>query len=114
MSNRFFLFLLSSLLLSTTLFYGCKSKRTTKDVVNTFITRESIKNINLALELYHNEFGEYPVTLDELLFRKGIQDRSIIEDAWGKTYHYTKLDDTYIIFSLGGDGKPYTPDDVHP
>jgi len=111
MSKRLFFILILALVL---FFFGCESKRTAKDVVNTYITRESLKNIELALKLYHNEFGEYPLTLDEFLIKKGIQDRSIIEDAWGKTYYYTRVDDSYIIFSKGGDGRSYTPDDVYP
>ncbi len=92
----------------------CNSKGTTKDVVNAYITRESLKNVQLALELYKREFGLYPETLDELLMKKNITERSIIEDAWGRTYHYVKIGDTYELFSTGRDGRPFTPDDVHP
>ena len=95
------------------LFLGCDSKGTTKDIVNAHITRNSLKNVMIALELYKNEFGEYPMTLDELLMRKGITERSIIEDAWERTYHYVKIEATYVLFSKGRDGKPFTSDDVH-
>jgi hypothetical protein len=104
------LVLFSSVLLCT----SCNSKGTTKDIVNAHITRESLKNVEIALELYRKEFGNLPETLDELLMRKGITDRSIIEDAWGRTYHYVKLDDSYNLFSNGRDGKPFTSDDIHP
>jgi hypothetical protein len=96
------------------LFSGCDSKGTTKDVVNAHITRNSLDNMRIALELYKDEYGEYPLTLDELLMRKGITERSIIEDAWGRTYHYIKIEDTYRLFSKGRDGKPFTSDDIHP
>jgi hypothetical protein len=46
--------------------------------------------------------------------RKGITDRSVIEDAWGNDYHYVRLNGEYILFSNGRDNKPYTTDDVHP
>ena len=95
------------------LYSGCDSKGTTKDIVNAHVTRNSLKNVKIALELYRTEFGEYPETLDELLMRKGISERSIIEDAWGRTYHYVKIEDTYIFFSIGRDGKPFTSDDIH-
>ena len=95
------------------LYSGCDSKGTTKDIVNAHVTRNSLKNVQIALELYRTEFGEYPETLDELLMRKGISERSIIEDAWGRTYHYAKIEDTYILFSTGRDGKPFTSDDIH-
>lgn len=93
---------------------SCNSKGTTKDIVNAHITRESLKNVEIALELYRKEFGSHPETLDELLMKKGITDRSIIEDAWGRTYHYVKIDDSYNLFSNGRDGKPFTSDDIHP
>lgn len=104
------LFLISALAVQQ----SCDSKGTTKDNVNAHITRESIKNVELALSLYRREFGSYPETLDELLSRKNISDRSIIEDAWGDTYHYVKIGDTYELFSNGRDGTPFTPDDIHP
>jgi hypothetical protein len=103
------------LCISITLLYsGCGTKGTTKDIVNAYVTRSGLKNMKIALELYRNEFGEYPETLDELLMRKGITERSIIEDAWGNTYHYVKKGDTYDLFSNGRDGKPFTSDDIHP
>ncbi len=91
----------------------CKGK-STKDTVNVFVTKDNFKNILLALELYKKEFGNYPRTLDELLVRKGITDKSIIEDAWGREYYYVRLKNGYKIFSLGPDGKPFTKDDIYP
>ena len=109
--KRFFLPLLGFFLLLM-LASSCNSKGTTKDIVNAYVTRESLKNVQVALELYRKEFGTYPETLDELLMRKGITERSIIEDAWGRTYHYVKTGDSTEIFSTGGDGKPFTRDDI--
>ncbi len=96
------------------LFISCNSKGTTKDNVNALVTRDGLKNVKIALELYRQEFGEYPKTLDELLIRKGITEKSIIEDAWGRDYHYTKIEDSYELFSVGRDRKPYTGDDIYP
>jgi len=95
------------------LIFSCKGK-TSKDTVNAFITKDIFKNIILALELYKKEFGEYPKTLDELLQRKGINDRTIIEDAWGREYYYVRIKYSYKIFSLGPDGKAFTKDDLYP
>jgi len=106
--------LLLTILPCVVLHSSCNSKGTTKDIVNAHITRESLKNVQIALELYSKEFGSYPETLDELLIRKGITERSIIEDAWGRTYHYVKIGDSYNLFSTGRDGKPFTSDDIHP
>ncbi len=93
---------------------ACNSKGTTKDIINAHITREGLKNIKIAIELYRYEFGIYPETLDELLMRKGITERSIIEDAWGRPYHYIKINESYEVFSVGRDKRPFTSDDVHP
>jgi hypothetical protein len=98
----FLVFLLSS----------CDSKGTTKDAVNILITRDGLKNMELALDLYKQKYGEYPVSLDELLVKSGIEETSIIEDAWGRNYHYLKIRESYELFSVGRDGKPYTKDDV--
>ncbi len=94
--------------------FNCNSRGTTTDSVNILVTRDSLKNVEIALELYKREFGEYPESLEELLIRKGITNRNIIQDAWGRPYHYVKTVDSYILFSKGRDKKPYTPDDVHP
>ncbi len=113
-ATRYTLLVLLSLLIFLIITLSCNSKGTTKDIVNAHISRESLKNVGIALELYRNEFGSFPETLDELLLRKGITEHSIIEDAWGRTYHYMKIGDSYEIFSTGRDGKPFTKDDIHP
>jgi hypothetical protein len=96
------------------LYSSCNEKGTAKDSVNAMITRTTLKNITIGLALYHQQFGEYPKTLSEFLVRKGITDRSVIEDGWGRTLHYTKVNDGYILFSNGRDGKPFTDDDLYP
>jgi|GEM_PF-2429996 len=101
-------------LLLVPLFNACNSKGTTTDSVNVLITKTTLKNLTIALELYKKEFGEYPRTLDELLMRKGITERSIIEDAWGRPLHYVKISNSYALFSAGRDKKPFTKDDVLP
>ncbi len=111
--NTILIILILHIITFSVLTEGCKA-RTSKDTVNVFITREGFKTVILALELYKKEFGEYPETLDELLKRKGISDRSIIEDAWGRPYYYVKLKNGYKIFSMGPDGKPFTKDDIYP
>jgi len=101
-------------LLLVPFFNACDSKGTTTDSVNVLITKTTLKNLTIALELYKKEFGEYPRTLDELLVRKGITERSIIEDAWGRPLHYVKISNSYALFSAGRDKKPFTDDDVLP
>lgn len=93
---------------------ACGSKGTTENNINRIITKEGLKNMKIALELYKKEYGEYPNSLSEFLERKGIKDKSLIQDAWGRPYFYTRRDSNYEIFSVGRDKKPFTKDDVHP
>jgi len=92
---------------------GMSSKGTTKDSVNMLITRDTLKNITIGLELYRREFGEYPQTLDEFLMRKGITDKDITKDGWGNPLYYVRANDSYTLLSKGRDGKAFTDDDVH-
>ncbi len=101
-------FLLTFTLLS------CNGRGSPKNSVNTIITRDGLKTMRIALELYREEEGEYPNVLEEILLKKGITERSVIEDAWGRDYQYHKLGTGYVIFSKGRDGKPYTSDDIYP
>ena len=93
---------------------NCSPASTPKDNVNALITKDGLKNIEIALKLYRREFGEYPVTLDELLIKMGITRKNIIEDGWGRKYYYLKVNDSYNLFSVGKDKKAHTQDDIHP
>lgn len=87
---------------------------TVQEDVNRLITRDGLRTMQIALELYRRETGAYPRTLEEILRRKNITDRSVIQDAWGNPYHYTLLNGEYQLFSVGADGKAFTGDDIHP
>jgi len=94
--------------------FSCNSKESPKGSVNALITRDGLKTMQVALELYKKDYGEYPELLEEIIIKKGITDRSVIQDAWGREYQYYKLGSGYVIFSKGHDGKPYTEDDIYP
>lgn len=102
------------LLIAPFLVFTCNSKGTIEDSVNVLVTQDALKNLTIALELYRKESGRYPKSLEELLIKKGISERSIIEDAWKQPYYYLKTEGSYTLFSLGRDGKPFTRDDVKP
>ena len=93
---------------------SCTPANTVEDNVNALITKDGLNNIEIALELYRREFGEYPETLEELMKQKGITRKDILEDAWGRKYYYKKLEDSYILFSVGKDKKAHTSDDIYP
>jgi hypothetical protein len=101
------------------LLFGCDREEgarsySPRDSVNRLITRDGLKAMTIALELYKQEFGAYPDTLEEILRNKDIDDESVIHDAWGREYHYVKLGGEYSLFSPGKDGKPFTDDDIYP
>jgi hypothetical protein len=93
---------------------GCNPKGSPADSVNVLITKSGLKVMVLALEGYKMEYGEYPEILDQLLMRKNITEREVIQDAWGREYRYVKIAGGYVLFSLGRDGKPFTDDDIYP
>ena len=106
--------LLVTLTFSLPFLGDCSRVRTPEDNVSALITKDGLKNIQTALELYKSEFGEYPETLEELLIKKGITRKDIIEDAWNRKYYYLKIDDGYTLFSAGKDKKYHTKDDIYP
>jgi len=93
---------------------SCGKKTSPKNSVNRLITIDGLKTMVIGLDLYKNEFGDYPDSLEEFLRNKNIADRNVIEDGWGREYHYTKMGDHYVLFSYGSDGKPFTDDDIYP
>ncbi|MGQ9615787.1 MAG: type II secretion system protein GspG [Spirochaetota bacterium] len=101
-------------LIITLIIISCNGKESPEGSVNVLITRDGLKTMQVALELYKEEHGEYPDLLEEIIIKKGITDRSVIKDAWGREYQYHKLGTGYVIFSKGYDGKPYTEDDIYP
>ncbi|MFW6180898.1 MAG: type II secretion system protein GspG [Spirochaetota bacterium] len=108
------LFLLLCLLAQPAPSAGSRRGSTVQEEVNRLITRDGLRTMQIALELYRRETGAYPRDLEEILRHKNITERSVIQDAWGNPYHYTRLDGTYQLFSVGADGKAFTGDDIHP
>lgn len=103
-----------SIIIILILLVSCGKKTSPKNSVNRLITIDGLKTIVIGLDLYKKEFGDYPDSLGEFLRDKNIADRKVIEDGWGREYHYTKTGDRYVLFSNGSDGKPFTDDDIHP
>lgn len=93
---------------------GGRKPSTVEDSVNRLITMDGLRTMQIALELYRKEFGHYPESLEDILRYKNISERQVIEDAWGHQYHYVRLKDQYVLFSVGKDGKPFTGDDIYP
>ena len=94
---------------------GCHAPRNSPaDSVSILLTKDGLHTVEVALELYKKEYGAYPETLDEILMKKGITEREVIEDGWDREYRYIKMGPEYVLFSMGRDGKAYTDDDIYP
>lgn len=74
-------------------------------------TKAKMNSLELAIENYHNEVGEYPETLNELIegpsdpvkarrYQSSPLKEQEIKDAWGKEFDYTK--------NPKGSSTPYT------
>ncbi|MCE5194981.1 MAG: DUF4388 domain-containing protein [Nitrospiraceae bacterium] len=72
--------------------------------LNKIKTVEDIDSIRFLVEVYKYEKGSYPSTLDQI---------TKIKDKWGNPYVYKIDSNTFVIYSLGPDGKEGTEDDIY-
>jgi type II secretion system protein G len=83
-------------------------------------TRAQIRNIQIALEQYKLDTGNYPTTAEGLtiLTVKGDKygpyiETSMLNDPWGNPLIYKLVDSNqFILKSLGPDGKEVTDSDI--
>ncbi len=68
--------------------------------------RASVKigELRAGIETYKIEHGTYPAVLDAI---------SVSRDPWQRPYIYRVADQSFILLSLGADGKEGTADDVY-
>ena len=86
-------------------------------------TRQELRVIAIALELYRHHVGHYPTAEEGGLYAlvenpgvPGWQGRyvsGIFRDAWNTPYRYEHGGDVVTLFSCGPDRKPFTEDDLH-
>ncbi len=78
--------------------------------------RAELEMLATALEAFRRERGFYVAVEDESALVDHLHPRylqSIIRfDPWHRSYEYEGTRDTYMLRSLGPDGKARTPDDV--
>ncbi len=82
-------------------------------------TRETIRVLKAALNIYYIDTGRYPAMLNGLLQDDGLQGwkgpyiEKEAQDGWGQPFRYaTPAADTYEIRSAGKDDRFDTDDDV--
>ncbi len=74
------------------------------DVVKRFRASEAVDDLRFKIDAYRFEHGAYPQTLDAITKRV---------DPWGRPYVYRYNNYTFILLSLGPDGKDGTADDIY-
>lgn len=71
-------------------------------------TRTNLQNVQQLIQIYHNETGEYPETLQDLKNAVLRKNQDVPKDAWGRSfvYHLTPdAENPYELFSYGREGK---------
>ena len=76
------------------------------------ITESALNNIILELDIYKCKYNKYPDSLEEL---KRVNNKLIINEIYPsiinkhrKKFYYKSNCDTFELFSVGKDGKPFT------
>jgi hypothetical protein len=73
------------------------------DTVKKFRASKTVENLRLKIEAYKFGHSEYPETID-------IVSKKL--DPWGRHYIYKRTENTFIVMSVGADGKEGTVDDI--
>lgn len=78
--------------------------------------RAELNSIAQALMTYRRERGSYVVAEAEVVLMDHLNPRYIARvvriDPWHRPYEYKGANDSFLLRSLGPDGKPDTPDDI--
>jgi len=94
-------------------------------------TEMFLNNLSNELQSYKCKYGKYPDSLEKM---SGYNSMIVIEDTYNQNtakneagkkkgspahfkspnYFYKVEKDTFILFSVGKDGKPFTKDDIYP
>ena len=73
------------------------------DTVKKFRASKTVENLRLKIEAYKFEHSEYPETID-------VVSKKL--DPWERPYIYKHTGNTFIVMSVGADGKEGTGDDI--
>jgi hypothetical protein len=104
---------------STLYYFGSVKRGGTYDKLRVTMNLYLLKEIDKEMINYKCRFGEYPTELKDLLkvnMNLDLKDPMIqvIKNYKGDSLFYYKLKpDSFELFSIGFDGKPFTSDDIH-
>ena len=79
-----------------------------------------LKDINKEMTIYKYQFGTYPNELKDIL--KVNNNLTLIDPIvyriknyqGDSLFYYKKTTDSFVLFSIGFDGKPFSSDDIYP
>ncbi len=74
------------------------------DTFTVFKASKSVEDLRFRVEAYRFEYGAYPDTL-------GVISNKL--DPWDRPYIYSSGEGTFILMSVGKDGKAGTKDDIY-
>ena len=106
-------------------------KSGTFDKLRTQSTEMFLNNLTIELQNYKCKYGRYPDSLEEVsklnsmivitdIFNqnnaknKFDKQKETLNDKKSGNYFYKLEKDSFILFSVGKDGKPFTEDDILP
>lgn len=110
-----------TIVIYSTLYYFSSVKRGgTYDELRITMNHYLLKEIDKEMINYKVKFGTYPTVLKDILkIDKNLTLKDpivhVINNYKGDSLFYYKLTpDSFVLFSVGFDGKPFTSDDIHP
>jgi hypothetical protein len=79
------------------------------------ITRKNLTGVYNEVLNYKCRFGEYPDSLDVLTkYSSYLYINDILSKNRNDKFYYQVQNDTFLLFSVGRDTKPFTKDDIIP
>jgi hypothetical protein len=110
----------SIVLYSTLYYYGSVKRGGTYDKLRVSMDIYLLKEIDKEIVNYKFKFGTYPTELKDILKEnKNLTLKDpivyVIKNYKGDSlFYYKMIPDSFVLFSVGFDGKPFTNDDIHP
>ena len=107
-----------TVLVYSSLFWGIKNSNVIHKGFSTLAQKE-MNTLIRYIEFYKLENGQYPDSLEQVkadddLVNTFDPTQEIKFKKSDSRFWYRRLDDRYVLLSVGEDGLPYTKDDLYP
>jgi hypothetical protein len=110
----------SIVIYSTLYYFGTVYRGGTYDELRVSMNHYLLKEIDKEMINYKCRYGTYPTELKDIIkVNKDLIIKDpiyyVIKNYKGDSLFYYKMTpDSFMLFSVGFDGKPFTSDDIHP